>query len=102
MIENGAPAGLIPVGLLTAPDCHFCSDAREILRRLAGEYPLSIEEIDIVSPEGQEMAQFHGVVFPPGIFVDGECVGYGRPSERKLRRELARHAASRLRPVKGA
>lgn len=29
-------------------------------------------------------------MFPPGIFLDGEPFSYGRPSERKLRRELER------------
>ncbi len=35
------------------------------------------------------------MLFPPGIFLDGEPFSYGRPSERKLRRELER----RLKPI---
>ncbi len=31
-------------------------------------------------------------MFPPGLFLDGEPFSYGRPSERKLRKVLARRA----------
>ena len=31
-----------------------------------------------------------GVMFPPGIFIDGRAFAYGRPSERALRREIER------------
>ncbi|MGH9119880.1 MAG: hypothetical protein ACRD0A_19005 [Acidimicrobiales bacterium] len=41
------------------------------------------------------MAAAAGMAFPPGVLLDGEPFSYGRLSERKLRRELARHAASR-------
>jgi hypothetical protein len=34
------------------------------------------------------------VLFAPGILVDGEPFGYGRLSEKKLRRELTRRAAA--------
>ncbi len=31
-------------------------------------------------------------MFPPGIFIGGEPFSYGRPSEKKLRRELEKRA----------
>ncbi|MGH9252739.1 MAG: hypothetical protein ACRD0W_24965 [Acidimicrobiales bacterium] len=31
-------------------------------------------------------------LFPPGVLLDDDPFGYGRLSERKLRRELARRA----------
>lgn len=31
-----------------------------------------------------------GLLFPPGVLIDGEPFSYGRLSERKLRRELDR------------
>ena len=34
------------------------------------------------------MARAAGIMFPPGILIDGEPFSYGRPSERKLRRAL--------------
>ncbi len=74
--------------LLTREDCAFCHDAEAIVERLAREFHLSAERMDLDTVDGLAMAERGGIVFPPGIFVDGEPVCYGRPSERKLRRFL--------------
>ncbi len=76
--------------LLTQENCGFCAQAKEILDRLSGEYQLSVTTLDLNSPEGQALAMRGGVLFPPGIFIDGEPFSYGRPSEQKLRREIER------------
>jgi hypothetical protein len=39
-----------------------------------------------------------GVVFDPGLLVDGRPFGYGRISERRLRRTLQRLAAEHTEP----
>lgn len=80
----------IEVLLLTQDDCAFCVQARAVLERLADEYPLAIRTRELDSPEGQELAARGGIFFAPGIFIDGEAFSYGRPSERRLRRELRR------------
>ena len=78
------------VTLLTQENCAFCEQAKEILGRLSDEYPISVKELDLNSSEGQRLAWHGGVMFPPGIFIGEEPFSYGRPSERKLRRELDR------------
>ncbi len=78
------------VTLLTQENRSFCERAKEVLHRLSGEYPVSVRELDLGSPEGQALARRGEVMFPPGILLDGEPFSYGRPSERKLRRELKR------------
>src|SRR5436309_5035219 len=83
--------------LLTQEQCGFCAQAKEILNRLAPEYGLSVSTRDVSSPEGEALAVHSGLLFPPGIFLDGEPFSYGRPSERRLRREIER----RLKPVEG-
>lgn len=80
------------VTLLTQENCAFCDKAKEILGRLSGEYPISVRELDLSSPEGQKLAWHGGVMFPPGIFLDEDPFSYGRPSEKKLRREFERRA----------
>src|SRR5574340_445125 len=82
----------IRVTLLTRADCGFCDDAKTILARLASDYPLAVEVVDLRSPLGEELATRGGVLFPPGVFLDGEAFSYGRLSERKLRRVLERRA----------
>lgn len=76
--------------LLSQEECKFCDQAKTVLERLAGEYPLSISTLDLSSDEGRALANSGGVLFPPGVFLDGEPFSYGRLSERKLRRELDR------------
>lgn len=80
---------VIRVTLLTQDHCGFCEMAKEVLQRLAQEYPLHITQIDVATPEGEALAIQGGILFLPGIFLDGKPCCYGRPSERKLRREFA-------------
>ncbi len=83
------------VTLLTQRDCSFCDQAKEILDRLSSQYGFAITTLDLGSAQGQQLAERGGVMFPPGIFIDGEPFSHGRPSERKLRHELDRRSAER-------
>lgn len=90
----------IRVLVLTQKECGFCEQAHDLLQRLAREYELTISTLDIASQEGQALALQAGMLFPPGIFLDGEPFSYGRLSEKKLRRELERRMG--VRPLAGA
>jgi glutaredoxin len=81
--------------LLTKEQCAFCAQAKVILDRLSVEYGFEVSMLDLSSKEGEALALRSGVLFPPGLFLDGEPFSYGRLSERKLRKELER----RRRPV---
>ena len=85
----------VQITLLTQPSCGMCELAKEILARLGNEYPLSVTEVDLHTDEGKRLAAEAGVLFAPGVLVDGGPFSYGRPSERKLRRALDRRAAAR-------
>ncbi len=77
--------------LVTAPDCHLCAHARDVLERLGGgETRLSIREVDVGSDEAKALAR-SGVplAFLPVLWDGTRVLGYGRLSERRLRRELA-------------
>lgn len=78
----------LEIQLVTQDECSFCDDAKAILDRLSMEYGFSIRSIKLTTTEGQELAERQGIMFPPGILIDGEPFSYGRLSERKLRREL--------------
>lgn len=78
------------ITLLTQPDCAFCDQAKKALERLRGEHDLDVSEVSLDSPQGRELGMRHGVVFAPGLLLDDALFSYGRLSERKLRRELAR------------
>ena len=80
----------IAILLLTQEHCGFCEQAKDILDRLSHEYWLSVSTLDMGSHQGQELAMKGGLLFPPGVLIDGEPFSYGRLSERKLRHELDR------------
>lgn len=84
----------VEVTLLTQDDCAFCDVAKEILARVGSEYPLQVREVDLTTAEGQRLATSAGVLFAPGVLLDGEAFSYGRLSERKLRRTLARRTGA--------
>jgi hypothetical protein len=57
---------------------------------LAPELGLQVERVDVASEEGAAVAVAAGAPFPPAVLADGELVGFGRMSERRLRRVLQR------------
>ncbi len=65
------------VTLLTQADCALCEHAKGVLARVGADHPLEITEIDLASEPGRALAARAGVLF-----------GYGRLSERRLRRAL--------------
>lgn len=74
---------------LTAPDCDFCVEGRTLLKRLAPEFDLVVIELPWDSLSGKALVDRGGAFFPPALFLDGRLLGYGRLSERRLRRRLA-------------
>jgi glutaredoxin len=74
--------------LLTAQDCHFCEHGKETLDALGREFSLDVEEVALESERGQQLVTEFGVLLPPALFLDGSFVGFGRVSERRLRKLL--------------
>ncbi len=75
-------------------DCHKATLSACAVDALGAEvsaatFPLSVRRVDYDSKEGRRLALSGGMLFPPGIVIGGRAFSYGRPSERKLRRELA-------------
>lgn len=83
------------VTLLTQSDCHLCEHAKVVLARVSVDFSMQVEEISLSSAPGQKLAAEAGVMFAPGILLDGKPFTFGRLSERKLRKELSRAAEAR-------
>lgn len=77
------------ITLLTQEDCGLCEHAKQVLARVSSDYPVAVEEINLRTDQGRRLAEQGGVMFPPGVLVDDQPFGYGRLSERKLRKTLA-------------
>jgi hypothetical protein len=76
------------VTLLTQPDCGLCEHAKKVIARVRADHPLAVTEVSLTSAEGQQAAAAAGVLFAPGILLDGAPFSYGRLSERRLRKAL--------------
>jgi glutaredoxin len=84
----------VPIVVLTQPACGLCDFAKSILARLGEHYRLSVTEISLDTEAGRRLAAQAGMMFAPGVLVDGQPFSYGRLSERKLRRLLDRRTTS--------
>lgn len=80
---------MINLTLLTQHDCAWCSDGRKLLTELSEELPLRIEEVDLNSDRGRQLAGEHRLMFAPGLLADNRLIAHGRLSKRALRRDLA-------------
>ena len=58
--------------------------------RVGADHLLEVTEIGLASEQGRALAAQAGVLFAPGLLVEGRTFGYGRLSERRLRRTLGR------------
>ena len=82
--------GHLDVLILTQDGCRFCHEAEALLECLAHEFPLQVRTMDVSTPEGEAIALRGGLLFPPGIVVDGTPLSYGRASDGRLRQEIER------------
>jgi hypothetical protein len=73
--------------LLTKADCELCEQAKAVVGRVAVDVALEVEVFSLES-KGQRLAKVAGIVFPPGVLLDGEPFYYGRLSGLRLRRAL--------------
>ena len=77
---------------VTAPNCHLCEHGREVVDRLAAEKGFAVEEIAWDSERATALIERDGVALPPALYLGEDLVGFGRLSERRLRK-LLREAA---------
>ena len=85
------------VTLLTKPDCDNCVRAKATLLRISDDIAFEMVLAELDSPAGHALAVEHGVLFAPGVLINGRLSSYGRPSERRLRRDLTAAAAGTFR-----
>jgi hypothetical protein len=76
------------ITLLTQQDCALCEHAKRVLARVAADHPITVTEIDLRTGQGAALALDAGVMFAPGVLLDGRPFSYGRLSERRLRKTL--------------
>lgn len=81
----------IKMTLVTREGCVHCAQTKELLKKIGLEYPeLEVKEVDMTTPEGQELIGKYGIMSSPGIIINDELFAMGGTTEKELRAELAR------------
>lgn len=73
------------ITLLGKPGCHLCDEAREIIRRVAGDLGVRWEERDITRSEEDTRRYWEQI---PVTLINGVQHDFWRVDERRLRAAL--------------
>lgn len=78
------------IQFLTIPGCHSCEAAKKIFDEIMPEFKDKVEitEIDITTPEGQDLTQKYSVMSSPGIVINDELFSTGGVDKEKLLEKL--------------
>ncbi len=72
---------MVKVTLIHASWCTVCPSARRLWNDLKSEYDFEYEEIDLETPEGEELVEKLGIVGIPATLIDGELAFTGLPKK---------------------
>jgi hypothetical protein len=81
----------VKLTFFTKPDCRLCDAALFIVRKVSVEFDVSVEKVDITTPEGGEWHDRYKHDIPV-LHLDGEEIFRHRVSESDLRAVLSRAA----------
>lgn len=80
---------MIKVSLVRPAGCVHCGQVKNTLEKLKKDYPdLEIEDIDMITPEGQKIVQENLILASPGILINGKFFASGGASEEQLRKKF--------------
>ncbi len=74
--------------LLVSPSCGACPSAKSLWKQLRVKYSFSYREVDITTPDGQELANRHSVRAVPATIIDGRLTFVGVPSRESAEKAL--------------
>jgi glutaredoxin len=76
------------VVLLVSPTCGACPSAKSLFKELRVKYSFSYREVDINSPDGQELASRHSIRAVPATIINGRLTFIGVPSRQSVEKAL--------------
>lgn len=77
------------VVLLYSPSCSACPSAKSLWKQLRVKYSFGYREVDITTPDGQELANRHAVRAVPATIIDGKLTFVGVPPRESAEKALA-------------
>lgn len=86
---KNAMAKPVTLELLVAPGCHICRSFEEFWKTVEHEWPnVTFKKVDVVTPEGQALAQKYMIFASPGIILNGELWATGGYDKEKFLAKL--------------
>ena len=86
--EPADPGPVPRATLLTSSACHLCEDAYRELSRRAERGELCLEVVSADSEQGRRLVAAHRPAMFPLVLLDGQRLGHGRLSRRRLEAAL--------------
>ncbi|MBI1999444.1 MAG: thioredoxin family protein [Parcubacteria group bacterium] len=80
---------MIKVTLIRPLGCAHCTAVKATLEKMKNDYPgLTVEEIDMTTPEGQALVQKYNILSSPGILVNDEFFAFGGATEDQFKKKF--------------
>lgn len=74
---------------LSSPGCHICKQFEEFWHSIEKDWPnVRYRNVNVVTPEGQDMAGKHMIMASPGIILNGELWSTGGFHKEKFIQKL--------------
>lgn len=74
---------------LVSPGCHICKQFEAFWHSIEPDWPnVTYKKVDILTPEGQAMAQKYMIFASPGIILNGELWATGGFDKQKFVEKL--------------
>lgn len=80
---------MLKVTLIRPDGCANCKAVKATLEEMKTDYPnITIEEVDMVTPEGQEIVKKYGILSSPGILVNDEFFVFGGATKEQFKEKF--------------
>jgi len=76
------------VTLVYSQSCSACPAAKTLWKGLRIKHSFSYREVEILSPDGQELAERHAIRATPASIVDGKLKFIGVPTRESAEKAL--------------
>ena len=74
---------------LSSPGCKICAAFEEFWHSIEKDWPnVTYKKVDVLTPEGQELAGKHMIFASPGIILNGELFATGGFDKKKFVEKL--------------
>jgi hypothetical protein len=91
--------GVPKVTLVTSPACGAaCEDGKAVWRAAQAQVNFKLEEVDIVSPRGRDLAARHNIFTTPAVVINDSVVVRGVPSLERAQEAVRPFIAAEAQP----